>query len=562
MKVIGYVRVSTKSQDLKRQEVKIKDFCNIRGYELVKLIMDDGISGAINDRAGYNELLSLTGDEAELIIVSELSRLSRQEDILSTLNDIQNLTKKNFELIFLDNPEKTYSGTLDLIEILTLSFTAFGAAQERKTIKKRNQEGKEVLFRVNPYSLVDSIVPYGFNKVETPTGRPKYIIEENPEQIEVIKLIYKLTLEGMTLGKISRYLFNAGYRTNRNQRFSKQYITNLIQNPIYKGERRRKEIVSYIKPVVDPSDWEAAQNKFKENINFSSSGITMYNPLKGIIKCRCGRAMIVKKKSENKFSYKCSQIEPYYTGLKCEYYDSISYGFTNSTILSYLKSLDFIEVEGKVSDKIKQYQLEIESIEKQVNGFKKTQIDLEDKIKNYFDAFAEAPSTELRKSIQEKIDSTTEKIDSIKQTIKRKEKEIITWRNRIRDLETYSRTEDFENLDIESQSKLFKKYIKRIETLPVTTMQGYYKIELNIGVIEYIATSKVQRNPIAVKVPDIYTLNDDLTLSFDYYIASDNNKPMEFNNPVRKTITIQEYLKICNSDDVLDIDITYREKMK
>ena len=81
MKAIGYARVSTTKQDLARQRDKITNFCNDRGYELLTIIEDFGISGASLEREGYQELNKLTDRDCDIIIVSEISRLSRKDQI-------------------------------------------------------------------------------------------------------------------------------------------------------------------------------------------------------------------------------------------------------------------------------------------------------------------------------------------------------------------------------------------------------------------------------------------------------------------------------------------------
>lgn len=558
MKVIGYVRVSTSTQDVERQKVKIAECCSLRDYQLIDIYSDYAISGATFNRDGFIKLMRVTKDDADMIIISELSRLSRKEEILDTLTSIQGITSKGLKLVFLDSIDKIYEGTLDLIEIITLSITAYGAIQERKSISRRNQEGKDVLFKQNPYGLVDALAPYGYNKVENPAGKPKYILEENPEEAAVVRDVFNMVVDGLSLGKLTKQLFHTGIRTKKGLRFSKQFLVKFIANPLYKGDRIRKGCTLKIKPIVDPEIWETAQVKIKENKDYSSSGISMFNPLKGILKCRCGRAMVVKKKYEGVYVYRCSQVEPYYTGLKCEYYDAITYGFTNSTILAYLKSLDFVEVGGQVSEKIDRTRIEIAGIEELINNEKQTLSDNEKRIINYYDGYAEAENSELRKAIQIKIDKTNDESKGLKRSINKKEKEILVLKGRIRDLEQYSRTEDFENLDMQSQATLYRKYIKKIEFLPVTTMQGFYKIDLNIGVTEYIAVRKTKRSPLVIKVPYSMTLNDDLTLSYTEYEISTSNY-INLVSSGTKNISIQEFFKKYSEEDRLLIDLEYRD---
>ena len=151
-KIIGYARVSTTKQDLSRQKLKIKEFCENNNYELIEIIEDFGISGVVSDRRGYLELQSRTYKDADMIVISELSRLSRQEDVTETVHNIQQIINKGLSVILLDSPSKIYEANklLDITEILILTIKAWAAAQERLDIKKKNQDGKQALFQVNP----------------------------------------------------------------------------------------------------------------------------------------------------------------------------------------------------------------------------------------------------------------------------------------------------------------------------------------------------------------------------------------------------------------------------
>ena len=107
-RAIGYARVSTEKQDLVRQEMLISEYCDTHDNILLDII-EEKVSGAKNeiDRIGLMKLLSLQGNEADIIVVSELSRLSREDDALNVLNKINDLLKIGFDVVFLDKPEST-----------------------------------------------------------------------------------------------------------------------------------------------------------------------------------------------------------------------------------------------------------------------------------------------------------------------------------------------------------------------------------------------------------------------------------------------------------------------
>ena len=76
-KAIAYIRVSTTHQDVERQRIKFKEYCKNNNLQANEEIIDFGISGAKSDRPGYLRLQALTGKDADILVVSELSRLSR-----------------------------------------------------------------------------------------------------------------------------------------------------------------------------------------------------------------------------------------------------------------------------------------------------------------------------------------------------------------------------------------------------------------------------------------------------------------------------------------------------
>ena len=85
MKAIGYARVSTTKQDLARQRDKITNFCNDRGYELLTIIEDFGISGASLEREGPY-LQGQTNPDHPRTIPIHICRIPRLHTDLQTRN--------------------------------------------------------------------------------------------------------------------------------------------------------------------------------------------------------------------------------------------------------------------------------------------------------------------------------------------------------------------------------------------------------------------------------------------------------------------------------------------
>ena len=63
------------------------------------------VKSVVADRKGYIELQSKTYKDADMIVISELSRLSRQEDVTETVYNIQQIINKGLSVILLDSPK-------------------------------------------------------------------------------------------------------------------------------------------------------------------------------------------------------------------------------------------------------------------------------------------------------------------------------------------------------------------------------------------------------------------------------------------------------------------------
>ena len=151
-KVVGYARVSTEKQDLERQKILIREYCADSGYELIKIISEK-VSGAKKDRQSINELLDIDGSVADMVVVSELSRISRQKELMAVLNTINEILENGLDVLFLDDTTKIYSAyaELDMVDIITLTVKAHSAAEERDKITTRMKTGKLTKVSTNPY---------------------------------------------------------------------------------------------------------------------------------------------------------------------------------------------------------------------------------------------------------------------------------------------------------------------------------------------------------------------------------------------------------------------------
>ena len=380
-RAIGYSRVSTEKQDLVRQEKLISEYCDTHDYILVDII-EEKVSGAKNeiDREGLMKLLSLQGDEADLIVVSELSRFSREDDTLDVLNKINTLLQKGFNIVFSTMKIKFIRHILNLhlYDIIRLSYEATYSADERKKIATRMKTGKYPKIQANPYMYAGGTAPYGFDIIDNPefagqrSNRPaKSIMVVNDVEMENVRLMYSWILDGMTVRDAAKKANEMGFITREDKPFCQTSIAKLIKNPIYNGRRRFKGFNLETDKIITDEDWNLAQERLQKNRLYKGHGNKHFNPLKGIIFCPCGYGMMLHQmNSIRDGAYLtlqcCVRNRPEY-GHKCKN-SGIKAGVVFDAVWKCVKSAILEkEYKNKSNEQVKSYERIISTLSKQIH---------------------------------------------------------------------------------------------------------------------------------------------------------------------------------------------------
>jgi DNA invertase Pin-like site-specific DNA recombinase len=145
MKVVIYSRVSTLSQDYKRQTVELKEYSQKMGYQVVKTFEEKISGGKINeDRPLLMEMVNyIKENNIDKVLCWELSRIGRNTiEVLKTiklLNDnCISLFIKNYNIETLNDKCETNPLSQFLIQILTSV-----SEMEKTTIRQRVKSGYE-----------------------------------------------------------------------------------------------------------------------------------------------------------------------------------------------------------------------------------------------------------------------------------------------------------------------------------------------------------------------------------------------------------------------------------
>ena len=197
MKVLGYIRVSTKLQSekgnsLKLQSSKIKDYCRLNDFNLIEIYEDRGISGmSIDKRDGYKEMVEyLTNNKIDGVVVWSLSRLGRKmKDVVEFMDTLKQNNINFFSIKEnLSNNDKVGSLIMNILGSIN-EFEVEVIRERIKDVKRNKKENGEVYGRLQ----------YGWNNEN---GK----LIKNTYEFSIIKRVKNLRSRGYSWRKIANRL--------------------------------------------------------------------------------------------------------------------------------------------------------------------------------------------------------------------------------------------------------------------------------------------------------------------------------------------------------------------
>ncbi|MDE7364496.1 MAG: recombinase family protein, partial [Ruminococcus sp.] len=278
-RVAAYARVSTDSEEqLTSYEAQVDYYTNYiqknPAWEYAGLYADEGISATnTKHRDAFNRMISdaLSG-KIDLIVTKSVSRFAR--NTVDSLTTVHKLKEKGIEVYF----EKENIYTLDSKGELLITIMSSLAQEESRSISENVTWGQRKRFADGKVSL-----PYkhflGYKRGEN--GLPEIV----PEEAEIIRLIYRSFINGMTPYRIAKILTDKGIPTPGGKtKWQSSTIESILTNEKYKGSallqkqftvdfltKKRKinegEIPQYYienshEAIISPDEFELVQAKF------------------------------------------------------------------------------------------------------------------------------------------------------------------------------------------------------------------------------------------------------------------------------------------------------------
>jgi site-specific DNA recombinase len=116
-----------------------------------------------------------------------------------------------------------------------MQFQGMIAEYERSQILERSRRGKRYRAHGGEVSVMSG-APYGYRYMRKTDEAPAaYIIEEN--EARFVQRVYEMyTVEGLSIGEITRRLNRDGVPTRkRNARWERSTVWAMLRNPAYRG---------------------------------------------------------------------------------------------------------------------------------------------------------------------------------------------------------------------------------------------------------------------------------------------------------------------------------------
>lgn len=313
---VGYTRVSTqrqakKGESLLTQETAIKKFAELKGYELVEIYSDEGISGGtVEGRPALTRLLASL-DGIKCLIVYRLSRLGRNSrELLNNVNDLQ---KAGLEIVFTeDNIDLSTPHGRALLGILSSVVQL-----EREIIAETTVENK--IARCKRNIPATGKIPWGrlYDK-----EKDEWSVDE--EKKELFEQITDEYISGGSLQQICALIpsrYELGYSN---------YLTILDRSAgetwKVKFQKEENPIEISIPSLLSAEKIEKAQRMREFNRTWNRRDAKNNYLLTGFLRCSvCGKSLIGQTqkytKSNNTFVYYRHPQKP---GEHCKFFSSIS----------------------------------------------------------------------------------------------------------------------------------------------------------------------------------------------------------------------------------------------
>jgi DNA invertase Pin-like site-specific DNA recombinase len=433
---------------LNNQRSILMDYAKQHGYEVVGESFDDNVSGMHFQRQGIDKLQEAAEKHLmDAVLVKDLSRLGRHKTMTAVFIDV--LRQYKVKVISVTENIDTSNENDELI----IGFKQLLNDQYARDISRKIRWG----FKQKQKEGIVIIPPFGYKK-----DKNTQEIEVIEECAEIVRLIFKLYIDGMGVRKIAKYLNEKGYKSpayyqkahyNKSvpynkTKIGKQYIwsdlgvTHVLINEAYIGtlicgktskstiyktreytsEDQQVRHENYFTPIISNEMWELVcairKHRTTSPIRAGNQKVHRYA---GFLKCvDCGGSFTSKKRSFDNIEY-VEYICTTYNKHGSKYCSShrIREEDLDDLLYGEMAKLKDIAVENlqKVDEFIKVWTNQRNDYEQMIGKFQMQLVELEENIKSLILEKMKAP--QRTGYIEEIINDCENQMVTIKENIEK-----------------------------------------------------------------------------------------------------------------------------------------------
>lgn len=375
-----YIRLSREDDDkvmmsesITNQKSLLLQYAKENNLRVYDIYIDDGYSGTNFDRPDFNRLLNdIELGRINMVITKDMSRLGR--DYIGTGNLIEKyFPEHNVRYIAVTDNIDTYldSSNNDIAPFKAIMNDMYAKDISKKiksSLRAKQKEGKWVGGRT----------PFGY--AQDPDDKNHLVINE--EQVQVVKRIFDMCLEGLSFFKIAKQLTNEGVKTpaqyysfewknNYNLKYgewhsktirdiltNQMYIGDMVQNRRSKVNYKVKKVIrnnpkEYIiventhEPIIDKDTFFEVQKRIPKNVGRNEKKEN--HLLDGLLYCGdCGHRISVapRRKKDNRCYTICNYYRTYMKQKLCTTHSN-NYDELEKVILNSLRELCLKHIDNK-----------------------------------------------------------------------------------------------------------------------------------------------------------------------------------------------------------------------
>jgi len=330
--------IQGESNSIQNQKQYLLDYAKNQGFTNIRHYTDDGTTGVRFQREAWQELMSdVENGKIATILTKDMSRVGREHVQVGMYLEIFRKADVRFIAVS-NNIDSLYPETLEFAPFLNIMNEWYARDISRKIKIAKRSNGRNEKY-------TSSIAPYGYRKSETEKGK----WEIDPEAAEIVKRIFRMTIEGYGVCSITNrlkkdkilspgnYLKQLGEGIFKNREFSDPYCWQPVMIDIIIGRMEYKGCMVNLKtekmsfkdkqskklskeewlvfedkhePIVDKETWQLANDIRRKKRKNKPDSLGEPHALSGLLYCADCKSKMYHNRGMNKATGK---IKNYYS---------------------------------------------------------------------------------------------------------------------------------------------------------------------------------------------------------------------------------------------------------